>query len=231
MPDLSHFAQGLFEAHFAWGHFPYVLLILSMLMRDIVWLRSIAILAGVARVIIRAMIVYDPVAVFWETALVLVNVAQLLLIWWDTRHAHTNDDERLLVAKVLPDLPRRIARRLLSHAKWSDIASGSVLATEGRPVPELIFVTDGVARIEKNGTLVAICSKGDFVGEMSFIAGGGATATVVADKPMRVASFDRFRLSELLEQNPELRHALESSFNRNLIDKLTKASAPPAAPA
>ena len=56
------FLADLWSPHFAWAHWPYALLVLSMLMRDMVWLRTIAIVAGVSRIIIRALSICDMIA-------------------------------------------------------------------------------------------------------------------------------------------------------------------------
>ena len=218
------FLPDLVSPHFAWAHWPYALLVLSMLMRNIVWLRAIAIVAGVSRIIIRAAILYDPVTVAWETALVLINIGQLLLIWRDKGHAHANEDEALLASTILPGQSGRAIRRLLTLAEWRSVEPGATLIVEGQRIDELLFVTDGVARIEKGGVLVAICSRGDFVGEMGFVSGNVATATVIADRPMRLASFNAAALRAIVADDKDLRHALEASFNRNLIGKLGRAN-------
>lgn len=226
MPDILSFLSDLVDPHFAWVHWPYALLVVSMLMRRMVWLRAIAIVAGVSRIIIRSTILYDPVTVVWELALVLINVGQLLLIWWDKGHAHSDEHEALLATTIMPGQSGRGVKRLVQLARWRNVEAGTVLLTEGQAVTELLFVADGAARIEKGGSLVAICSRGDFVGEMGFVSGGTATATVIADRPMRLASFDAATLKAKLVDDKDLRHALEASFNRNLIGKLTRASSP-----
>jgi hypothetical protein len=222
--DTFPFLADLWSPHFAWAHWPYALLVLSMLMRDIVWLRAIAIVAGVSRIFIRATILYDPVTVAWETALVLINIGQLLLIWWDKGHSHANEDEALLATTIMPGQSGRAVRRLIGLAQWRSVGEGTVLLKEGQAVNELLFVADGAARIERGGALVAICSRGDFVGEMGFVSGNAATATVVADRPMRIASFDAAALKTSLSGDKDLRHALEASFNRNLIGKLNRSN-------
>jgi hypothetical protein len=224
--DTFPFLADLWSPHYAWAHWPYALLVLSMLMREMVWLRTIAIVAGVSRIFIRATILYDPVTVVWESALVLINIGQLVLIWWDKQHRHADEHEALLATTLLPGLSGRGVRRLMKLARWRTVEAETTLLTEGQQVGELLFVADGAARIERQGGLVAICSRGDFVGEMSFVSGDPATATVVADRPMRVASFDAPTLKARLAEDRELRHALEASFNRNLIGKLSRASGP-----
>jgi hypothetical protein len=228
MFDLGHVLRDIFISYYSWAHLPYVLFVLSTLMRNIVWLRSIAVAAGLLRIFIRAFILYDPVTVLWESVLVLVNIGQLALIWWDSRHTYHGDDERFLLGTVMPGLPGRAARQLLGLAEWRDVEAGAELIREGQPVDSLVFVSDGAARILRGGVLVAICSRGDFLGEMSFIQGGSATATVVAERPMRVAHFNRERLRALVSRQKDLRHALEASFNRNLIGKLMRSSPSPA---
>ncbi|MEE4238021.1 MAG: hypothetical protein V2I51_14980, partial [Anderseniella sp.] len=59
-------------------------------------------------------------------------------------------------------------------------------------------------------------------GEISVMGNRPATATATTTKPVRFLGFEREALASLLRQNPELRHAMEASFNRNLIDKLTR---------
>jgi len=224
MPDFSLLLDQIFRENFVYGHIPYILFVISVLMRDIKWLRIIAIAAGLLRIYIRARVVYDPVTVMWESTLVLVNTAQLGLLWWDNRHRRMNEDEAYFVQSVLPGETRTNSLALLAASQCREVAAGETLTREGSVVPRLMFVTDGAARIEKAGAIIAICSRGDFLGEISFISNGVATATAVADRPMRIISFDNDKLRALLDRNLTLRRALEASFNRNLADKLGRSS-------
>lgn len=228
MTTFESFVHDLLSPHFAWAHLPYLLFVLSMIMRRIIWLRGIAVIAGLTRIYIRLMILYDPVTVLWESTLVFINVGQLLLIWYDSRQNHTTADEAELVSRVAPGVPRRTVRLLLRAARWADLSPETVLTSEGKAVEDLTFVASGAARVERQGALVAVCARGDFVGEMSFVSGDAATATVVAEDTMRVARFKRTELRTLMDRDPQLRHALEASFNRNLIGKLSRPQGPPA---
>jgi CRP-like cAMP-binding protein len=59
---------------------------------------------------------------------------------------------------------------------------------------------------------------------MSYLTGKHATATVTVLTPMRCLTFERTALRAHLERNPEVRHAMEGGFNRNLVDKLVKTN-------
>lgn len=67
----------LTDPRLLFGHFTYLLLIVSMLMRRIVWLRAIAVAAGISKVIYRIFFIFDPVSVLWESMFVLVTVGEL----------------------------------------------------------------------------------------------------------------------------------------------------------
>jgi hypothetical protein len=218
-------ARMLDPAHFL-THLPYALLVISMMMNDMGWLRAIAIVAGVIRIINRAWFEIDPIIVFWEVIFVAVNVGQLLILWWFAKRHRFDDDEQRFATIIPASIERRTVRRLLRLAKVRHVAAGETLTTEGKPVHDLMFIVDGVAQIEKGGRIVAVCGPGDFVGEMSFVSGAGASATAIAARPMRYLAFDQGRLRAAVETDGELRQALDASFNANLVGKLAKANAP-----
>lgn len=206
-------------------HLPYALLVISMLMNDMGWLRAIAIAAGIIRIINRSFFETDPIIVFWEVIFVSVNVVQLGILWYYARrHSFSEDEQRF--ASIMPaSIDRRTIRRLLRLAKLRHADEGTALTHEGKPVSELLFLAEGVMQIEQGGRIVAVCGPGDFVGEMSFVSGAPASATAVAAKPIRYLAFDQQRLRAALESDNDLRQAMDASFNNNLVGKLAKANA------
>jgi hypothetical protein len=206
------------------GHFTYLLLIVSMLMRNIVWLRSIAIAAGIAKIIYRTLIMLDPVSVLWETIFVLVNVAELGVIWWRSRPPLLRDEERLLLDAVAPNLSVPARKALLARAEWRDVPAGETLTRQGVPVGGLIYVAAGQVDIIADGRTIGQCKGGDFLGEMTWADGGAATATAITVGPARYAWFERRALSSAVTRLEGLRFALQASISRNLTQKLLRAS-------
>jgi CRP-like cAMP-binding protein len=121
---------------------------------------------------------------------------------------------------------RRAIKRLLDQAESKRFEAGATLTTEGEPVRQLIYIAEGIAKIEHAGRLVAICGPGDYVGELSFLSGKPATATATVVKPTRVLSFDQAKLAASVAADPQLRRTLESALNKNLAGKLTRANDP-----
>lgn len=58
------------------GNLSYIVLIVSMSMRDIFWLQLIAIFSGLTGIAHDMVWLNDPVGAFWESAFTLINVMQ-----------------------------------------------------------------------------------------------------------------------------------------------------------
>jgi hypothetical protein len=232
MPQLvDQLIAGLTDPVILFGHFTYFLLIVSMLMRRMVWLRSLAVASGLAKIVYRGFFVFDPVSVLWETIFVAVNIGQLIILWYYERHHTFEEDQRHFVSSMPAGVERRSLKNLLELSTVREIQPGATLTTVGEAVTELIFVTKGVAVIERDGAVVAACGTGDYVGEMSFLTGRPASATAKAFKPMRVLVFDQLKLKAAMASDAGIRRAMESSLNLNLVGKLVRSNDQQAQPA
>ncbi|MDX2233220.1 MAG: cyclic nucleotide-binding domain-containing protein [Hyphomonadaceae bacterium] len=206
-------------------HFTYLLLVLSMLMRRLVWLRAIAICSSIAQ--IAHAVLYEsgnPVVIFWESTLTVVNLGQLALMWWENRQRRWSPEEQRFIDTFEPPLPPPAQAALLRTGYWHDAPEGSWLTVQGKPVDGLIFLSEGQVRIESGGKPVATCSAGDFLGEMTWQSGKPATGTAVAVGVVRYLRFERAALERAMKVRPVLRFALQTSFNRNLIEKLVRTN-------
>ena len=221
---IDELLRGLSDPVILFGHFTYFLLIVSMLMRRMVTLRIVAVGSGIAKIAYRAFFVLDPVSVLWETIFVLVNIGQLLIIWYYEYHHRFADEERHFADNMPAGVDRSAIKRLLDLADLQRHATGDVLTTEGEPVKRLMYLADGIVKIELGDRVVAICGPGDYIGELSFLSGRPASATATVVKPTRILAFDQARLTASIEADPQLRRTLESALNRNLAGKLVRSN-------
>ena len=205
------------------GHIAYVLLIGSMLMRNMNWLRALAIMAGSISAIYYWTL-GDYVSMFWESLFSLVNVAQLVILIIENRRGRFSDEEQMFIETCIPDLERLHARRFMKLGAWTEVQEAIELVVEDTCPPDLKFIVSGKARVERNNKRLGKVGRGDFLGEMSYLTGKQASASVISETPVRYLAFSRENLKTHLEKNPEVRHALEASFNRNLVDKLVKTN-------
>lgn len=206
------------------GHAGYILLILSMLMTRMLWLRIIAIGAGTLQAIYYGVYLADPVGTFWEALFVLTNLCQLALLAWRNSRARFTADERAFYETAVPGLEPAEARRLLHAGRWLDMPQGTVLAREGAPVADLAFLVAGDVAVTVGGETVGHCGPGTFVGEISASTGGPATATATATTAVRYLAFDASYLRRLFDKSDEIGRAVELAFRAGLRDKLMRAN-------
>jgi len=208
-------------------HGSFVLLIVSMSMRNISMLRVFAVASGITALFYRIFIFYDIVSILWQSLLVAVNVLQLAILWAERFRPKLSSDAEFFIERTLSSVHRSSARRLIAIAQIREAGSETRLISEGCAVNDLMFMLEGQARVERSGQVIAQCGRGDFFGEMSYITGEAASADVIAEGRVRYMCFERAELRRVLRSDDELRNALEASFNRDLVAKLMSSNNAP----
>lgn len=207
------------------GHLSYVLLIASMLMRSMVRLRILVILSALTGIAYDWIWLGNPVGVFWEGLLLAVNVGQLALTWVLNRRIDLDPDAAFLAQSRLAGLDPVDQRRLIGEGMWGEGEPGTVLTVEGEEVPFLYFLVSGRVEIVHAGRAVAQCGPGNFIGEMSMIGGGPASATARVSEPARYWMIAPARYRRLAERMPHLATALEAGIAHDLKGKIVASNA------
>jgi CRP-like cAMP-binding protein len=97
---------------------------------------------------------------------------------------------------------------------------GVVLAVEMQAINSVMLIYNGLVGVETNGKEVATLKDGNFIGEVTFITGGQATATVRALMPTRYIAWPKEAISQLLNRNPSMRFAMQAMLSTDLTKKL-----------
>ena len=170
--ELATFIETAFSLQALAGHLSYGLLVLSMLMSSIVWLRAIALVSGVAGVVYSGFVLHDPIGTAWESLFVLANLAQFCLLIWRSRRVRFSDEEFLFCQNALVLVPPFLARQFINIGQWKDIPAGTVLTQQDETVEQLTYIAEGHVEVTVNGRLVAACNTGDFVGNSASYPAG-----------------------------------------------------------
>ena len=208
------------------GNIEYILLVISMMMTRMVWLRSLAIASGVAGFIYSAWWLHDPVGVFWEITFTLVNVVQLALIKYRNYAARFSPDDMDFYNRVFPHLEPWQMRRLLKTGKWQTSPAGTTLTRQGALVSHLCYLNSGILEVRVNDFPVGVCDPKSLIGEISIASGQPATATVVARDQIHYLALEREALHKLMKADAEIAHAVERSLRRNLETVLIQRTKP-----
>jgi len=200
-----------------------LLVVVALAMPTIGTVRAVALLAGVVGIIL-AIVVKDPVGLFWGGLLAAVVLVRMAVARGRGFGGHLNAEEQMFHDKAVPSLSVSQARQLLSIGIWRDVAAGTTLTRAGEAVEELAFVTRGQVDIIVDGKRVAEVAPGSLVGEIGMSTGDPATATAVCATPVRYLGFEARRLYRLLDAHVDLQDAIELAIERSLRDKLDRSN-------
>lgn len=195
---------------------------LSYTLRDILWLRLLAVVAAASTVpyfYFQAEPLYS--AIFWQGTFLLINIVHAVILIIERRPVHLTEEEARLHTLVFSTLKPRTMLKLLNVATWKTAQPGDVLIEEGDPPDHLILIYNGKVKVAIQGSLRAVyLSDGQFAGEMGMLAGQSTSATLEVVEETRYLHWDISELNYLFQKKPELQEELKSILGLDMASKL-----------
>ncbi len=213
------------EIPFIWadipGHVSYVLIAISYYLTNIYWLRVTAV-AGLTLEIAYFQLSGGAMhtGIVWDLVFIAINAYQIYWLVADGRKFRRMEHAHLLRQGVFAGFSDTQLARLVKAGEWRVLEHGANLTREGEPVSELALICTGQAAVESHGNIVAHLRGGAFVGEMAFVSGNPASATVTVEHTMRAFIFDMERLRKLVETDDLVAVAIHRVIGRDLASKL-----------
>lgn len=121
-------------------------------------------------------------------------------------------------------------RKLTDGAVRRSFTSGSTVIEEGQQTDGLMIIAKGVIRLTKgdaNSPLAEFASPlgpGEVVGEMSYVDGATASATLVADGDVEVLKIEEPIIDALVEADPAFAGRFYHSLLINTVRRLRAAN-------
>lgn len=190
-------------------------------------LRALSVCAGAVGILYNYLVPNGPLwlVIFWLCVFITINALRIAHLIYEAKKVKFINEERELFETLFRNFSPVEFMKQLRISEWRAGGDGDVLATEGQDVTDLTLIYNGEVVIEKNGAEVARSRDGTLVGEMSFIQGGAATATVRAARETRLLIWPKKELQKLLKRNPTMDVAMNSVFTSDLARKLGGARA------
>jgi CRP-like cAMP-binding protein len=208
------------------GHLSNILFSIGFAIKDTLWLRVFMVVGSAVEIVYAFGITDHPlwVNVFWASLGVALNGVQIGMILRERSPSAFTAEEIDLFRTVFGGLGHTDFRRLLRIARRTNAQPGTVLVTEGQEVAELILVLEGKGVVTVHDTPVATISARQFIGEMAFLRGGVASATVTSHQATRCLVWSREELKKLMQQHPSLETGMQSILGVDLATKLATTS-------
>ena len=204
-------------------HIAALIGVAALLFRDPMKLRGLLILSTLLYIAYYLLVPGVPLwgAIFWCFVTTAVNAAMMIRLLCDRTQFRLSEDELRLFAAFRTLSPGEF-RMLTSLASWRTASTQTILTREGAPADKLFYVLDGAIGIAKRGRSFPI-GAGTFIGEVAFLRGQPATATVTLDEGARYLEWPAGRLTSLLQRNPSLKASVHLLFTADMATKVARA--------
>jgi len=206
------------------GHLASILTMAAYLLKDILWLRLLTILSCAAGIAFNYFVPATPLwsVIYWNLLFAAINIAQIAILIRERTGIHFTEEEQELHDTLFKNFAPFEFMKLMRIAKWLEAKQGEVLAVEEEPINSVMLIYNGLVRVETQGREVAQLRDGHFIGELSFITGGEASATVRALQPTLYITWPKTAVKQLLNRNPSMRLAMQSVLSTDLSKKLMR---------
>lgn len=218
------------------GHASFIFLSLSYVVSDILWLRSIAILAGFCMACFNY---WHPhgrpllLPLRWNVIFIGINAAHVMWLVKERNAAdHISDDAYELFNSVfLPVGMNKVQfNKLLRRASWEQFESGEKFVIEGSPSNRVMLVLRGTAEVTSHGHPIYSIGPGQFVGEnglhcgLLFADGLRSTASVTANDSVKCLVWKRGALIDVLAEDWVINSQMQQAMSSDLLRKLSRSN-------
>lgn len=214
--DLSYLFSAAILVHLA-----LVFYVLGLLVRNELLLRSLLLIGTGFYIAYYYYIADTPLweAIYTSSAIAIANIFMMVVI---IREKSTlgMSPEMLKLYESFPTLHPGQFRQVMRKADWVTAKDDTVICQEGKRPDHLYLVSSGQMLLSRRDREVPI-DAGNFIGEISFLIGGPASATVIAPKGSEYVRWERENLTRIMDKSPRLSNALAAMFNKDIARKLS----------
>ncbi len=200
----------------------FVLTAGAFLLRDILWLRTLTIMANFCLIYVAYHGAVGPLwpNIYYYVGLIMINGLHAAYLVYERTQTRLNEEEQRVRDSAFRALDPVAVKKLLRAGQWLSASTGEVLTREGEIAERVFLIAEGEASVKLKGKTLTKLTAGRFVGEISYLTDGPASATVIAAGPIRCVSWHRESLRRLLGRNKNLFSAMYAAFGTDLSAKL-----------
>ncbi|MEZ5947240.1 MAG: hypothetical protein R3C04_10400 [Hyphomonas sp.] len=191
----------------------------GLLIRDQLLMRSLlmaATLLYISYYFLQPVPLWSPI--FWSTLVGLANLSVILRLLSERTTFNLSADEKALY-RVFYNMSPGEFRRILRKATWQTPQQEAELITAGKPNSRLFYVIGSNAQVIRPNRRLTL-DAGRFAGELSFLLGTPATASVIVPANTPYVYWEHKDLIQIEKRYPAIRIALREILNVDLAQKV-----------
>ncbi len=202
----------------------YGLTLLSFSMRNIAFLRSLAIASGVLAIYYGFQVGREPlwIPILWNLLFICVNLVHLALSRWRARSVTLGPLEDFLAKTVLMNFPPAEVRSFAALSGEGELAKGAQLIKFNTEISHLFCLLKGSVDILVNEKKVAALGPGRFVGEMSLLTRSRTRADVVAAEDLKLLVWKHEDIEKWVNSDASRLGLLQSALGTQIVEELLR---------
>jgi len=198
----------------------YLLILFALTVRDILRLRGLFIVAHIAFVS-YALVSNNRSMAVWNILFMAINVVHVVRILRDRKPIALPDGLKDIHKDIFSVMSPKEFFNFWQMGKVTKV-NDEIVVYAGERLKQVFLILDGAVSVVQNGNVIARLSRGSFIGEMSFLTGDLASATVSAKGLVSYIAWEHEKLGNIREVNPSFFVMIQAAFGKDLIHKIKR---------
>jgi hypothetical protein len=204
-------------------HAANILLLAAYSVRDILWLRVLAVASSLAAIPYFLLQPTPLWAAFgWSVLFTAINIFQAWRLVVERRPVKLTAEEEEVRTLVFRDLPPKKVLQVIGVGTWVSASAGEPLIERGKPLESIALIVRGKVHVTHEGRLLSELGPGAIVGSALLLSGARAEIDAVTTDVTRTIRWNAETLERYLDANPETRNLFQRHLARDLAGKLER---------
>ena len=202
-------------------HAANVVLLLAYSVRDILWLRVLALTSSLIAIpyfLLQPVPLWAPLG--WTAVFAGVNLVQSSRLLLERRPVKLTTEEEQVRQLVFPQLPPRKVLEVLNIGRWTTSESGEQLIKQGQPIESISLLVRGKVRVTLRQRFLDYLVAGNVVGSALLLSGVPSEVDATVEESVYAMTWDLAVLQRYLAANPETRLAMQRHMAVDLASKI-----------
>ena len=196
----------------------YIGVTIALLVRDILWLRTVMICAG-SCLITYGIITNNSVVISWNFLFLSINLVQVIRLLIERKPIKINDEIIDLYTDIFSEMKKYEFLYFWKHGLIHDV-DNDIICKEGELQKDLSLIISGKVLIKKDENVITELGRGRFIAEMGYITSHPASANVIAEGKVKYISWNKNSIDKMSKVYPDLKNKLQIIIGKDLIHKL-----------
>jgi CRP-like cAMP-binding protein len=206
-------------------HGANVVLLVAYSVRDILWLRVLALISSLIAIpyfLLQPVPLWAPLG--WTILFAGVNLVQSARLLLERRPVKLTSEEEQVRRLVFPHLPPRKVLEVLNIGQWTSAESGKRLIEQGRPIESVSLLVRGRVRVTLRDRFLDHLVAGNIVGSALLLSGVPSEVDATVEDFVHAITWDLKILQKYLAANSETRLAMQRHMAIDLASKIEHLS-------